>query len=81
MVKKIKTERRDAPKRLVTARHKLVAAARDYVLAAFDLAADQLTDQERVVLLLILREDIDLRRSEISRALETLSIFKQGVAP
>lgn len=81
MAKKIKPARPDSTKRLVEARHKLVAAARDYVLSAFDLAADLLTDQERVALLLILREDIDLRRSEIMSALETLSVFKQGARP
>lgn len=49
---------------------KLVAAARDYILDAYDLAAALLTESEREDLIATLREDLDLRQSEIAHAIE-----------
>jgi len=49
---------------------KLVAGARDYVLDAYDTAADLLTVKERLDLIATLREDLGLRQSEIEYAKE-----------
>ncbi len=49
---------------------KLVAGARDYVLDAYDTAAGLLTEKERLDLIATLREDLDLRQSEITYAAE-----------
>ena len=56
---------------------KLVAGARDYVLDAYiayavlyDTAAGLLTARERLDLIATLREDLDLRQSEIEYAIE-----------
>ena len=49
---------------------KLVAGARDYVLDAYDTAAGLLIQRERLDLIATLREDLDLRQSEIEYAIE-----------
>ena len=49
---------------------KLVAGARDYVLDAYDTAAGLLTESEQLDLIATLREDLDLRQSEIEYAAE-----------
>ena len=49
---------------------KLVAGARDYVLDAYDTAAGLLLQRERLDLIATLREDLDLRQSEIEYAIE-----------
>ena len=49
---------------------KLVAGARDYVLDAYDTAAGILTTKECLALIETLREDLDLRQSEIEYAKE-----------
>ena len=50
---------------------KLVASARDYVLDAYDTAAGLLIQRERLDLIATLREDLDLRQSEIAYAIES----------
>ena len=62
MPKKIKPAKRPSAK--------LVAGARDYVLDAYDTAAGLLTTKERLELIATLREDLDLRQSEIEYAIE-----------
>src|SRR5665811_610990 len=59
MAKKIKPAKRHP-------RAKLVAVARDYVLSAYDTAAELLNAQSRRDLIEVLGEDLDLRKSEIS---------------
>ena len=49
---------------------KLVAGARDYVLDAYDESAELLTEREQLSLIATLREDLDLRPSEIEYAIE-----------
>ena len=49
---------------------KLVAGARDYVLDAYNTVAGLLTERERLDLIATLREDLDLRQSEIEYAIE-----------
>lgn len=43
---------------------KLVEAARDYVLDAYDVCVALLTTRERLDLIASLREDLDLRQSD-----------------
>ena len=62
MPKKIKPAKRPSAK--------LVAGARDYVLDAYDTAAGLLIQRERLDLIATLREDLDLRQSEIEYAIE-----------
>jgi hypothetical protein len=62
MARKIKPAKRPSAK--------LVAGARDYVLDAYDTAAGILTAKERLDLIASLREDLDLRQSEIEYAKE-----------
>lgn len=63
MAKKIKT----AKKRPSA---KLVEAARDHVLDAYDEAAELLTTKEQLDLITDLRNDLDLRQSEIEETAE-----------
>lgn len=63
MAKKIKPAKRRPSE-------KLVAGGRDYVLDAYDTAAGLLTERERLDLIATLREDLDLRQSEIEYAIE-----------
>jgi len=57
---------------------KLVAGARDYVLDAYDTAAGLLTTKERLDLIATLREDLDLRQSEIEYAKEARTRSKDA---
>ena len=61
-------------KKIKPAKHrpseKLVANVRDYVLDVYDTAVGLLTKQERLDLIAALREDLDLRQSEIEYAAE-----------
>ena len=61
MAKKIKSSKKRPSE-------KLVAGARDVVLAAYDTAASLLTAKERLDLIASLREDLDLRQSAIEYA-------------
>ena len=61
MAKKIKPAKRPSAK--------LVAGARDYVLDAYDESAELLTEREQLDLIATLREDLDLRQSEIEYAI------------
>ena len=63
MPKKIKPAKRRP-------REKLVAGVRDYVLDAYDESAELLTERERLDLIATLRDDLDLRQSEIEYAIE-----------
>jgi hypothetical protein len=62
MPKKIKPTKRPS--------EKLVADARDYVLDAYEESAELLTERERLDLIVALREDLDLRQSEIEYEIE-----------
>lgn len=73
MAKKIKPARRPSKK--------LIEAARDYVLHAFDQATDLLTDRERMAFIVTLREDLNLHQSQLHCALETLDRLKRRAAP
>lgn len=49
---------------------KLVWSAREHVLDALDEAAELLTERERLDLIVALRDDLDLRQSDIQYAIE-----------
>lgn len=68
MAKKIKVNKIKSAKKRPSA--KLVAGARDYVLDAYEEAADLLTEKERLDLIADLRNDLDLFQSEIEYAAE-----------
>lgn len=72
MTKKIKpTKRRPSGRgyRRETS-EKLVEGARNHVLDAYDEAVDLLTEKESLELIASLREDLDLRQSDIEYAIE-----------
>jgi hypothetical protein len=51
-------------------REKLIEGARDNILDAYEEAAEPLTNRETLDLIATLREDLDLRQSEIEYAAE-----------
>jgi hypothetical protein len=59
-------------------RARLVAAARDFVLDAYDTAVGLLTRKEKLALIATLRDDLDLRQSEITQKPGELCVRNQG---
>ena len=62
MAKKIKPAKRPS--------EKLVAGARDHVLDAYEEAEELLTEREKLDLIATLRNDLDMKQSEIEYAVE-----------